>query len=144
MGRLHGAKLQELEMLSVAPHPDLPEDDTGSTLDPHGKCSCAQQREQQDQRRYRDEDVECSLYNPRWPMKIGIADSHDWDGADVVGHPGLGVEVMNPGDHEYFRVLTPLRPYRIDEPALLEASLGHQQGIRVRRHHGHVEISETP
>ncbi len=54
---------------------------------------------------HRNRDVEHTLDQPRRPVKIGIADSHDRNGADVVGQSGLGVEVMHPRNDEQVCVL---------------------------------------
>ena len=64
------------------------------------------------------------------PLKIGIADSHDRNGADVVSHPGLGVEVMHPRNDEQVCRLALLGTHSIDQRAFLEVSIGDEQSVR--------------
>ncbi len=89
------------------------------------------------------DDVEPTLDQPRGAAEIGIADSHDRNGADVVGHSGQGVEVVHPRNDEQFGVSARLCTHRIDQRAFLEAAIGHQQVVRTGRQHRRVQIGKA-
>ena len=65
------------------------------------------------------------------PPKIGIADSHDRNGADVIGQSGLGVEVMHPRHDQQVCRLALLGAHSVDQRAFLEVSIGDKQSERI-------------
>ena len=132
-----------MEVLAVTPHPDLPEDDAGSTLEPYRQRSGNQHRRQDDGCNQRNGDVERTLDPPRGPVKIGTTDPHDRNGADVIGQSGLGVEVMHPRNDEQVYRLALLGTHSVDQRAFLKVSIGDEERARISCFDRDIEISET-
>ena len=63
---------------------------------------------------------EYALDQPRGPRRLGLPNSHDRNGADVISQSGLGVEVMHPRNDEQVCRLALLGTHSIDQRAFLE------------------------
>src|SRR5580704_6681252 len=62
--RAHGAELEKLEWLAIAPNSHLPEEDSRTSVEPHRQSAHQNHRRQQDQGERTNEDVEDTLALP--------------------------------------------------------------------------------